>query len=69
VLQHPPAAHFHSRKPPVLEALNYQTENPTSRYDREIAIKKPAQWRVIKFWQHIKLASNIAYFVAFCKPD
>jgi hypothetical protein len=35
----------------------------------QITIKKPAQWRVHKFWQHIKLASNIAYFVAFCKPD
>ncbi|MBM6627143.1 hypothetical protein JTE79_18885, partial [Escherichia coli] len=32
-------------------------------------LKNPLTGGFIYCWQHIKLASNIAYFVAFCKPN
>ncbi len=39
------------------------------RFLKKHLIKNPLAGGFINFRQYIKLASNIAYFVAFCKPN
>ncbi|HDW2395671.1 TPA: hypothetical protein RLU14_001438 [Enterobacter cloacae] len=47
----------------------YQNESQNFERTENGKQKNPLSGGFIYFWQDIKLALNIAYFVAFCKPN